>query len=130
MKKKAVSLIIALCMVITMLPVMGMAANGQTMTDEKTGEAVSYTNDKNNITVSGDVSANAPVFVSVYDENGKMVSIRMMSEAGTVNVSGGDSAKLIWVNAVDFAAKSESAELTLDRTIPAPVEIISITEEN
>ena len=105
MKKKVISLIAALCMAVTALPAAGLAANAKTITDDRTGESISYECSEGTITVSGDVSASAPVIIAAYDESGKMLSAKILNESGAEDISGTGSAKLMWLGG-DFTAKS------------------------
>ncbi|MBQ4248499.1 MAG: leucine-rich repeat domain-containing protein, partial [Clostridia bacterium] len=82
-------------------------------TDPATGETVACKVADNTLTVSGDVSASSPVCVALFDENGRLVSIEVMNAPGTADVGAGVTAKIIWLNAEGFTAKSESMEFEL-----------------
>ena len=82
-------------------------------TDPATGETVTCKLKSDTLTVSGDVSASSPVCVALFDENGRLTSIEMMDAPGTADVGTGVTAKLIWLNADGFTAKSESMDFEL-----------------
>ncbi len=113
MKKKVISLIAALCMAVTALPAAGLAANAKIITDDSTGKSISYECSEGTITVSGGVSAAAPVIIASYAESGRMESVRILSTPGDVDVSDAESAKIMWLNGEDFTAKSEGAEYNI-----------------
>ena len=84
-----------------------------TVTDTVTGEKMSYLYEGDKITVSGVVSTAAPVYVAVYDKTGKMISVDILTSPSSADVTGGNSAKLIWLNKAGFIAKVKCIEIKL-----------------
>ena len=82
--------------------------------DDDTDERVLFKCEDNILTLSGDVSPSAPVCAAVYDEDHKMLSVKMIASSDTIDLSGAYSAKLIWLNAEGSIAKCECAEFELE----------------
>ena len=53
------------------------------------------------------------LLINIHNENGRIVSIKLMDAPGTADVGAGVTAKLIWLNADGFTAKSESMDFEL-----------------
>ena len=83
------------------------------LVDPTTGETVDYSLKDNAVSVSGDVSPQTPVYIAVFNENQQLVSIEVLTAPGSAIVSGGSTAKLIWVDADGFIVKCEAPELDL-----------------
>ena len=83
------------------------------LVDPTTGETVDYSLKDNAVSLSGDVSPQTPVYVAVFNENQQLVSIEVLTAPGSAIVSGGSTAKLIWVDADGFIVKCEAPELDL-----------------
>ena len=81
-----------------------------TITDETTGESVSYSCSGSTISLTGDISSAAPIYVAVYDENGKMTAVSVISTPKTVTFSG-VSAQIIWADALSCLPKAESVNI-------------------
>ncbi len=114
MKRKIISLILVLYMVIVMLPIASMADSSQRFlfcTDASTGETMVYSINEGLLTVSGSVSAASPAYVAVYDNKGKQLSVKIITSPEKVDVSGGDTAKLIWLNAGKYTVKTECVKM-------------------
>ncbi|MBQ1434707.1 MAG: leucine-rich repeat protein, partial [Clostridia bacterium] len=86
----------------------------QSVTDPATGESISCLYEENTVTVSGDVSSETPVCVALYDENGRLVSVKVMNAPGTADAGSGYAAKVIWLNAAGFTSKGECMEFELN----------------
>ncbi|MBQ3379942.1 MAG: hypothetical protein IJG50_08820 [Clostridia bacterium] len=87
--------------------------NSGTLIDADTGESVNYALEDSAVNVTGDVAAETPVYVAVYNEKSRLISIKILSAPGSADVSGGSTAKLLWINADGFKAKSKFALLYL-----------------
>ena len=67
-------------------------------TDPITKESIQYeTRSNGSVAVSGNVSPTAPVLVATYNENGQMTGVTQLTEPGTADISGGDTATLFWL---------------------------------
>ncbi len=83
-------------------------------TDYATGERIAFQCEGDTLTVSGDVSPASPVYIALYDADGRMTAVYVLDAPGSVDVGGGATAKLIWMNAAGFTPKSECVEFELE----------------
>ncbi|MBR2742592.1 MAG: leucine-rich repeat domain-containing protein [Clostridia bacterium] len=88
------------------------ASQADSRVDESTGKRVTYVLENGAVTVSGDVSPSAPVYVASYDERGRMKSAGILTAAGAAEVSGA-FAKMIWVDADGAVPKTQCAVFRL-----------------
>ena len=65
------------------------------------------------VLVAGDLSANWPLLAAVYDSEGKMLSVKRLTQAGSVDISGGDVMKLFWLSAETGIPKSAHEKIPL-----------------
>lgn len=80
------------------------------VTDQGTGESVSWFLDKANGTVklAGAVWPDSPLIAALYEDSGRMLSARLLSWPETVDLSGAASAGIFWLDAGSGTPKAES----------------------
>ena len=87
-----------------------------TMVDQNSN-SIQYTYYAGKITMSSrdgtSITTSTPVFIATYNENGRFLGVQILTEPGTVSVTG-DTAKLFWINADSFTPKAEAAKIDLN----------------
>ncbi|MBQ1375671.1 MAG: hypothetical protein IIY69_05255, partial [Clostridia bacterium] len=76
-------------------------------------ESVSCIRTGNTIKVSGGVSGDTPVYAAMYDEHGRIISLKMLRSPGAIDAGGAYKVKLIWMNGESLTPKGEAAEFEL-----------------
>ena len=59
------------------------------------------------------ISTDAPVILALYDGNGRMTNVRVLTTLGSTDVSGGDHVKLFWLDQETGSPKARSAGIAL-----------------
>ncbi|MBR2742137.1 MAG: amidase domain-containing protein [Clostridia bacterium] len=81
--------------------------------DAATGETAAFGLDGEKLTVYGDVSADAPVYAAVYGENGRLLSVKIITAPAAADAGGAARILCIWTDARTLAPKCGSVEFDL-----------------
>ena len=71
---------------------------------------------KRSVLVKGYLSADCPVLAAVYNSAGKMLSAERLTQAESIEITGGDAMKLFWLSAESGIPKSGCAVIPLSGT--------------
>ena len=87
--------------------------------DGETGEILQVVYAENGMHIHGSISADSPVYIAIYDADGKMLSVRYLDSGKDILILPGVKAKVIWVTS-GFVPKSEAISIPLNYSLFDP----------